>query len=126
MKQSDLDLLLAKAQIAFTAILLVSIIALVFVLVLFRTQLSETGTTIITSVIAALITILTLQMNFFYARTRPSALPDPNSPPSAPTLALSVSPGDPNASPPSVPSATATSTPASTSAAASTVVKSLG
>ncbi len=78
MKQTDVDKLLAWAQIVFAGMLLTSIVALVFVLVLFKTQLSETGTTILTSVIAALITILTLQMNFFYARSRPAALPDPS------------------------------------------------
>jgi hypothetical protein len=77
MKQADADVLLARAQVGFAAVLLLAIIGLVFVLVLFKTQLSETGTTILTSVIAALITILTLQMNFFYARSRPAALPDP-------------------------------------------------
>jgi hypothetical protein len=77
-KQTDVDKLLAWAQIVFAGMLLTSIVALVFVLVLFKTQLSETGTTILTSVIAALITILTLQMNFFYARSRPAALPDPS------------------------------------------------
>jgi hypothetical protein len=78
MKQQDSDVLLAIAQVIFAAILLLAIVALVFVLVLIKTQLSETGTTVLTSVIAALITILTLQMNFFYARQRPAALPDPS------------------------------------------------
>lgn len=78
MTQADSDKWLAGAQIAFAGFLLFSINALVFILVLFKTQLSETGTTILTSVIAALITILTLAMNFFFARTRPAALPDPN------------------------------------------------
>jgi outer membrane biosynthesis protein TonB len=76
-KQTDTDKILAWAQVIFAGLLLLSIIALVFLLVLFKTQLSETGTTILTSVIAALITILTLQMNFFFARSRPAALPDP-------------------------------------------------
>lgn len=77
MKECDVDMLLARAQVWFAMMLLTSIVGLVYTLILFHTQLSETGTTIVTSVIAALITILTLQMNFFYARTRPAAIPDP-------------------------------------------------
>jgi uncharacterized membrane-anchored protein len=77
MKQADMDLMLAKAQVFFSAIMLLGIFALVFVLIFFHGQITATALTIITTVITALVTILTLQMNFFYARQRPSALPDP-------------------------------------------------
>lgn len=77
MKQTDVDLLLARAQVGFAAVMIVGIFALVFVLIFFHGGMTTTAVTIITSVIAALVTVLTLQMNFFYARQRPSALPDP-------------------------------------------------
>jgi uncharacterized membrane-anchored protein len=77
MKQTDIDLLLAKAQVFFASTMLLGIFALVFVLIFFHGDMTATAVTIITSVITALVTILTLQMNFFYARQRPAALPDP-------------------------------------------------
>lgn len=58
--------------------MLLGIFGLLFVLIFFHGNMTTTAVTIITSVIAALITILTLQMNFFYARQRPHALPDPS------------------------------------------------
>ena len=107
----DTDWLLARSQVGFATLLLVAIVSLVFVLVLFKTQLSETGTTILTSVIAALVAILTLQMNFFYARSRPTALPDPNGPPPPTAPVLKATFGDPNAL-----SASASATPSARSA----------
>ena len=77
MKQFDVDLLLAKAQVGFAALMLVGVFALIFVLIFFHGDMSTTAVTIITSVITALVTILTLMMNFFYARSRPAALPEP-------------------------------------------------
>jgi hypothetical protein len=77
MKQLDVDLLLARAQVAFAGIMLSGIFVMVFVLIFFHGDMTTTAVTIITSVITALVTILTLQMNFFYARQRPAALPDP-------------------------------------------------
>lgn len=77
MKQLDVDLLLARAQVFFAAVMLIGIFAMVFVLIFFHGDMTTTAVTIITSVITALVTILTLQMNFFYARQRPAALPDP-------------------------------------------------
>lgn len=77
MKQADMDLLLAKAQVWFAGGMLFGVFALLFTLIFFHGQMTATSVTIITSVITALVTILTLQMNFFYARQRPAALPDP-------------------------------------------------
>ncbi|HUD11448.1 MAG TPA: hypothetical protein VMS08_03485 [Candidatus Saccharimonadia bacterium] len=78
MNQTDVDWLLAWAQIIFAAIMLLGIFGLVFVLIFFNTNMTPTAVTIMTSVITALVTILTLMMNFFYARSRPLALPDPS------------------------------------------------
>jgi len=75
--QQDTDRMLAWAQILFAFMMLFGIFSLVFVLIFFNTNMTATAVTIMTSVITALVTILTLQMNFFYARQRPAALPDP-------------------------------------------------
>lgn len=115
MKQTDVDKLLAWAQVIMSFLFAIMIFALLFVLIFKQDSVTGVALTIITSVIASLITVLTLQQNFFFARTRPPAIPDPASPPSAPTLAMTLNSGDPNASPPTA-SATATaSSPAGTS-----------
>lgn len=77
MNQADTDRMLAWAQIVFAFLMLIGIFGLVFVLIFFNTNMTATAVTVMTSVITALVTILTLMMNFFYARQRPSALPDP-------------------------------------------------
>jgi hypothetical protein len=97
----QLDLFMAKAQVTLAFMFTIGIFGLVFTLIFFHGQLDSTVTTIITSVIAALITVLTLQMNFFYARQRP---PSADSPPSAPTLTGAFNATtDPTKSPPSAP-----------------------
>jgi uncharacterized membrane-anchored protein len=78
LKQADVDYLLAWAQIGLAFLFAICIFALVFVLIFFNASISATALTIITTVITALVTILTLIANFFYARTRPAALPDPS------------------------------------------------
>lgn len=91
MKQEDLDLLLARAQVVMAFLFAVLIFALLFVLIFLHDQISGAALTIITSVIASLITVLTLQQNFFYARQRPAALPDPTlAAPGAPTLTVTA------------------------------------
>lgn len=77
MKQTDVDLMLAKAQIGLAFLFALCIFALVFVLIFFNGSIGATALTIITSVITALVTILTLIANFFFSRSRHAALPDP-------------------------------------------------
>lgn len=80
--QLEMDLFLAKAQVAMSFLFIFGIFGLVILLVLWHDTISSTTLTIITSIIAALVTVLTLQQNFFFARQRPNA----GSPPTAPTL----------------------------------------
>ena len=117
MKQTDVDLILARAQVAMAflfAILLFTILAALLYLLATNAPLNSAILTIIGSVIASLITVLTLQQNFFYARQRPSALPDPNSPPGSGTLTVSTTTtpttGDANVLPSTQTSTTATTT----------------
>jgi hypothetical protein len=77
MKECDVDLMLARAQVGMSFLFAILIFALLFVLIFMHEAISGVALTIITSVIASLITVLTLQQNFFFARQRPHALPDP-------------------------------------------------
>ena len=77
MKTEDVDLLLAKAQIAFAFLFAIGIFALVFTLIFLRATINPTTLTIVGTVITTLVTILTLIANFFYARQRPPSLPHP-------------------------------------------------
>jgi hypothetical protein len=70
-------MMLAKAQIAMAFLFATMIYAMLFVLIFLHDAINGVALTIITSVIASLITVLTLQQNFFFARQRPAALPDP-------------------------------------------------
>lgn len=70
------DVVLAHAQIWLTAILLLAIIALLFAMVFFRNQMSDRVFSIVASVFTALVTLLTLSWNYFFARQRPNSLPD--------------------------------------------------
>jgi hypothetical protein len=73
----DVDLLLARAQVWIAIYFITGIFGIVFALMFLHTTMSPIVVTILTSTLTALVTILTLQSNFFYARSRPAALPDP-------------------------------------------------
>lgn len=76
---NDVDKLLARAQVWLAVLVACGFLGLLFVLLFHSVELTAAGTTIVTGLLSVLGTILTLQMNFFYARHRsPSqALPDP-------------------------------------------------
>ena len=74
---NEVDRLLARAQVGLATFCALGIFGLVFVLLLHHTDLNSTIVTIITSIISVLATVFTLQQNFFFARIRPPALPDP-------------------------------------------------
>jgi hypothetical protein len=78
------DMLLAWAQILLAFLFTAGIFSLVFFLLLSKNPPTGSALTIVGGVISALITVLTLQQNYFFARQRPPTLPDPA--PSAPTL----------------------------------------
>jgi ribose/xylose/arabinose/galactoside ABC-type transport system permease subunit len=72
------DLMLAWAQIILAFFFTVGIFGLVYFLLISKTETPPAILTIAGSVIASLITVLTLQMNYFFARQRPPTLPDPS------------------------------------------------
>jgi len=77
MKECDLDLMLARAQIGGFFVTLISIFALVFSLIFLHQTMDDKAVTIVTSGIGVLLTILTLQSNYLYARQRPHTPIDP-------------------------------------------------
>jgi hypothetical protein len=97
--QPEMDLFMAKAQVAMAMIFMFGIFGLVFMLILWHDTMTAVAQTIITSIIAALVTVLTLQQNFFFARQRPQS----NSPPAQPTLTGVFNANAPTPSPTSSP-----------------------
>lgn len=80
MKQSDVDLLLAKAQVWIVTLFSVGFFAVLFFLMIYHKDMTSTEVTILTGLLSSLATIIALQQNFMFARTRPAALPDPTVP----------------------------------------------
>jgi hypothetical protein len=74
---TNVDLMLARAQVWLAAFTAMGVFGIVFVLMLHHTDMDSTTITILTSILSVLSTVFVLQMNFFFARTRPPALPDP-------------------------------------------------
>jgi hypothetical protein len=83
---TDVDCLLARAQVGLAFLFSFAVFALVFCLIFYHSGMSSVEVTILTSLTSVLATILTLQMNFFFARTRPPALPDPVPPGTTTTI----------------------------------------
>jgi hypothetical protein len=73
----DVDKILARAQVGLAFLFATGFFALLFMLLLYHRELSSTELTILTGLVSVLGTLLALMMNFFFARTRPAALPDP-------------------------------------------------
>jgi len=74
---NNVDTMLARAQVGLAFLFAVGFFALLFMLLLFHRDMSATELTILTGLVSVLGTLLALMMNFFFARTRPAALPDP-------------------------------------------------
>lgn len=104
------DWLLARTQVGTTLLFSLGFFSILFFLMIYHKEMSTIEVTILTGLLSSLATIVALQQNFLFARTRPNAIPAPPplAAPAAPTLSLTMKPGDPNASPPSASSAVAT------------------
>jgi len=72
------DKLLAWAQVTLAVVFSIGFFAVLFFLMLGHRDMSTTEVTILTGLVSVLGTLLALMMNFFFARTRPAALPDPS------------------------------------------------
>lgn len=75
------DTVLVYAQIGLTVILLSAIIGIVAALFFLKGRIEPSTQSTATNIILVLTTLLTLSWNYFFARQRPNALPDPNAPP---------------------------------------------
>jgi hypothetical protein len=74
------DLMLARTQMWMIFIYTICIFGLVFALIFFHSHMDSVEITILTNITSVLLTVLVLQNNFFFARQRPQALPDPSLP----------------------------------------------
>jgi hypothetical protein len=91
-KQSDVDLLLARAQVWIVVVFSVGFFAVLFFLMVYHENMTNTEVTILTGLLSSLATIIALQQNFMFARTRPAALPDPSTTTSTTTTTTGPSP----------------------------------
>ena len=102
---SDVDLLLARAQIGLAYLFAVGFIGILAMLVFQPINLTPTATTILTGLLSVFGTILTLQMNYFFARQRPPTLPDPTNTvtvATATTTSTTTPTGAPHVDPPTL------------------------
>lgn len=72
------DVVMARAQIGLTLILLAAIICLTVSLVFFHNEMTDRTFSLISGTNVSLVTLLTLSWNYFFARQRPETLPDTN------------------------------------------------
>jgi hypothetical protein len=72
-----IEQLLARAQVGLAFLFAIGFFALLFILLTYHREMTSTELTILTGLVSVLGTLLALIMNFFFARTRPTALPDP-------------------------------------------------
>lgn len=102
------DWLLARARVNTATTFAIGFFAILFFLMAYHKEMTATEITIITGLLSSLTTIVALQQNFLFGSRSPPPPPPTGAAPSAPTLSLSIKPGDPNADPPASSSATAT------------------
>lgn len=88
----DVDRILARAQVGLAILFSVGFFGLLFSLIFFHRDMSPTELTILTGLVSVLGTLLALMMNFFFARTRPAALPDPTTTSTTTTTTTGPSP----------------------------------
>lgn len=104
MAENTIDQLMAKAQIWLAVLIAMGFLSILAALLYIATHpvpMQGSVVTLLTGLLSVLGTILTLQMNYFYARHRSSAVLDPsptdntiqitatspaNAPPAAPTI----------------------------------------
>lgn len=75
--KNDVDWLLAKAQVGIISLFSIGFFSVLFFLMVYHKDMTSTEVTILTGLLSSLATIIALQQNFMFARTRPAALPDP-------------------------------------------------
>lgn len=93
---TDVDKLLARAQVSLALLTLIAFVGLIFALLFHQTAQISGHHDVIIGLLSGLGTVLTLQMNYFFARHRSQsdAGPDPTftKPPQAATTQPKVTP----------------------------------
>jgi len=75
---SDLDLLLAKAQVGLAVLMSLGFLATLFVLILLHNTLAPVENSLLSGLTGVLGTIVTQQSGYFFARQRIAGLTNPN------------------------------------------------
>ena len=75
---NQIDLLLARAQVGLAFLAMIGFLAILGILIFYQSQLTPTTTTVLTGLLSVFGTILTMMMNYFFARQRPGTS-DPTS-----------------------------------------------
>ena len=70
------DVVMARAQITLTFIMLMAIICLTVALVFFHNEMTDRTFSLISGTNISLVALLTMSWNYFFARQRPGTLPD--------------------------------------------------
>jgi len=79
---SNLDLLVAKAQIWLASVFSIGFLGCLFVLIFFHQQMTQLGITLVTGLTGVLGTVVTQIVAYFFARHRPASDDsDPTQPP---------------------------------------------
>jgi len=91
-KQVDIDLLLARAQVTLAILFAVGFFAVLAAMLLIHKDMTATELTIFTSLVGVLGTMEALILNFFFSRTRPAALPDPSTTTTQTTITTTPTP----------------------------------
>jgi hypothetical protein len=104
----NIDSLLARAQVGLCFLTTFGFFGLLTVLIFWHKDMNTQAVTILTGLVSVLGTIWTMQMQFFFSRTRHQALPDP--PPGTvittatpPSVVAVTTPAGPSGAPISVP-----------------------
>lgn len=77
MKHADVEILLAQAQVRMAFLFAFGFIGLLVLLILYHREMTSIEVNVVTSLLSVFGTVLALQQNFLFARSRPQALPDP-------------------------------------------------
>jgi len=73
---NDIDKLLARAQVGLTFLFAIGFLGILLALLLIP-GINKEVSSLLTNMLTVLGTLLTLQLNFFFSRQRPPALPPP-------------------------------------------------
>jgi len=74
----QIDLLIARAQVWIVVLFSVGAVSVMKLLMIYHKDMTSTEVTILTGLLSSLATIVALQQNFLFARSKNAAIPDPS------------------------------------------------